>query len=82
MEIVFQKEITKLGNDCVIHRLYLIFEWLGKYVVKGYMKVNGWCDHGIEDLYFDKDTFCDFEDAKRAINRAMRNNFDSDDRDW
>ena len=51
MEIVYQKEIVKHGNECIIQHLYTIMEWDHKYIVNLYKRVRGWCDDGDNFVY-------------------------------
>lgn len=59
MKIVFEKEFSRYGNDCIIEEAFSIIEIFGKYMALHITHYSGW--FGTDD---EKETaFCDFRDT-------------------
>ena len=41
MKTVYQQEIVKHENECIVQHLYMIMEWDHKYIVSFYNRVRG-----------------------------------------
>ena len=58
MEIIFNKESKRYGNDCVIDECYCVLEMFDKYLALHITHYSGW----MGDEYDRKDKLCDTEE--------------------
>lgn len=59
MEIVFEKEFSRYGNDCIIKEAFSIIEIFGKYMALYVTYYSGW----MGDQSDEKSQLCDFKDT-------------------